>query len=59
MGMDTQSKILRVLQDRRFMHLGGIQEIQVDVRIIAATNVDLDRRCATAASAKIFSIAST
>src|SRR6202046_292851 len=41
MGMDTQSKILRVLQDRRFMHLGGIQEIQVDVRIIAATNVDL------------------
>ncbi|HEY1578574.1 MAG TPA: sigma-54 dependent transcriptional regulator [Terracidiphilus sp.] len=41
MGMDTQAKILRVLQDRRFMHLGGIQEIQVDVRIIAATNVDL------------------
>src|SRR5262244_2046461 len=41
MGMDTQSKILRVLQDRKFMHLGGVQEIQVDVRIIAATNVDL------------------
>jgi DNA-binding NtrC family response regulator len=41
MGMDTQAKILRVLQDRRFMHLGGVQEIQVDVRIIAATNVDL------------------
>ncbi len=41
MGMDTQAKILRVLQDRRFMHLGGMQEIQVDVRIIAATNVDL------------------
>ncbi len=41
MGLDTQSKILRVLQDRRFMHLGGVQEIQVDVRIIAATNVDL------------------
>jgi DNA-binding NtrC family response regulator len=41
MGMDTHAKILRVLQDRRFMHLGGIQEIQVDVRIIAATNVDL------------------
>jgi len=39
--MDTQSKILRVLQDRKFMHLGGVQEIQVDVRIIAATNVDL------------------
>jgi DNA-binding NtrC family response regulator len=41
MGMDTQAKILRVLQDRRFMHLGGIQEVQVDVRILAATNVDL------------------
>src|SRR5712671_390704 len=41
MSMDTQSKILRVLQDRKFMHLGGVQEIQADVRIIAATNVDL------------------
>jgi DNA-binding NtrC family response regulator len=41
MGMDTQAKVLRVLQDRRFMQLGGTQEIQVDVRIIAATNVDL------------------
>jgi DNA-binding NtrC family response regulator len=41
MGMDTQAKILRVLQDKRFMHLGGVQEIQVDVRILAATNVDL------------------
>ena len=41
MSLDTQSKILRVLQDRKFMHLGGVQEMQVDVRIIAATNVDL------------------
>src|ERR1700678_662712 len=41
MGIDMQAKILRVLQDRRFMHLGGVQEIQVDVRIIAATNVNL------------------
>jgi DNA-binding NtrC family response regulator len=41
MGMDTQSKILRVLQDRKFMHLGGVHEMQVDVRIVAATNVDL------------------
>src|SRR5664279_3500252 len=43
MGQDMQAKILRVLQDRRFMHLGGTQEIQVDVRIIAATNVDLQQ----------------
>src|SRR5947209_5373509 len=41
MNLETQAKILRVLQDRRFMHLGGVSEIQVDVRIIAATNVDL------------------
>ncbi len=32
MTMDTQSKILRVLQDRKFMHLGGIHEVQVDVQ---------------------------
>jgi DNA-binding NtrC family response regulator len=44
MGLDTQSKILRVLQDRKFMHLGGVQEMQVDVRIIAATNVDLKQQ---------------
>ncbi len=41
MTMEMQAKILRVLQDRRFMQLGGTQEIQVDVRIIAATNVNL------------------
>lgn len=41
MSLETQAKILRVLQDRKFMQLGGIQEIQADVRIIAATNVDL------------------
>jgi DNA-binding NtrC family response regulator len=41
MSLDTQAKILRVLQDKRFMHLGGVQELQVDVRVIAATNIDL------------------
>jgi DNA-binding NtrC family response regulator len=44
MSIETQSKILRVLQDRKFMHLGGVHEIQVDVRIIAATNVDLKQQ---------------
>jgi DNA-binding NtrC family response regulator len=43
MGTDMQAKILRVLQDRRFMRLGGTQEIQVDVRIVAATNVNLQQ----------------
>src|SRR6266849_4129804 len=41
MSLETQAKILRVLQDRKFMHLGGVHELQVDVRVIAATNVDL------------------
>jgi len=41
MSLDTQAKILRVLQDRKFMHVGGVQEIQVDVRVLAATNLDL------------------
>jgi DNA-binding NtrC family response regulator len=41
MSLETQSKILRVLQDRKFMHLGGVHELQVDVRVIAATNIDL------------------
>jgi DNA-binding NtrC family response regulator len=43
MRVDMQAKILRVLQDRRFMHVGGTQEIQVDVRIVAATNVNLEQ----------------
>jgi len=44
MSLETQAKILRVLQDKKFMHLGGVNEIQVDVRIIAATNVDLKQQ---------------
>src|SRR5512143_1324857 len=45
MSVETQAKILRVLQDRKFMHLGGVQELQADVRIIAATNIDLKQAC--------------
>jgi DNA-binding NtrC family response regulator len=39
--LDTQAKLLRVIQEREFMRLGGVETIRVDVRIIAATNVDL------------------
>jgi DNA-binding NtrC family response regulator len=40
-GLETQAKLLRVLQEREFMRLGGIETIKVDTRIVAATNVDL------------------
>lgn len=43
MPIETQAKILRALQERRFMQVGGTQEIAVDVRIVAATNVDLQQ----------------
>ncbi len=43
MPMETQAKILRALQDRRFLPVGGNSEIQVDVRIVAATNVKLQQ----------------
>jgi len=39
--LDTQAKLLRVIQEREFMRLGGIDTIKVDVRILAATNVSL------------------
>jgi two-component system nitrogen regulation response regulator GlnG len=42
----TQTKILRVLQDRQFERVGGNELIQTDVRILAATNQDLDARVA-------------
>ncbi len=42
MSLPTQARILRVLQEREFERVGGKKVIRVDVRIIAATNKDLD-----------------
>jgi transcriptional regulator with PAS, ATPase and Fis domain len=39
----TQAKLLRVLQDGEFQRLGGLQTLRADVRILAATNQDVQR----------------
>ncbi|NQS89213.1 sigma-54-dependent Fis family transcriptional regulator [Patescibacteria group bacterium] len=42
-SLATQAKLLRVLQERKFERVGGTKPIQIDVRIIASTNADLER----------------
>jgi DNA-binding NtrC family response regulator len=42
-SQETQAKLLRVIQEREFMRLGGTDTIKVDVRILAASNEDLKR----------------
>lgn len=43
MSLKTQAKILRILQEQKFQRVGGSRTISVDVRIIAATNKDLEK----------------
>ena len=44
--LTTQVKLLRALQERRFMPVGGTQELEVDLRLLAATNADLEEQVA-------------
>src|SRR5213080_3759024 len=46
MSAVMQVKLLRVLQERRFRRVGGLEEMQADIRIIAATNQDLTKAIA-------------
>jgi two-component system response regulator PilR (NtrC family) len=48
MSAVMQVKFLRVLQERRFRRLGGLEELQADIRVIAATNQDLTKLVAEA-----------
>ena len=40
--LETQAKLLRVIQEKEFMRLGGVETLKAEVRIIAATNADLE-----------------
>jgi nitrogen regulation protein NR(I) len=46
MSLSTQAKLLRVLQEKRFERLGGMETIKVDIRLIVATNKDLEEAIA-------------
>ena len=42
MSISLQAKLLRVLQERRFKRVGGVNDIEVDIRIVASTNRNLE-----------------
>jgi two-component system nitrogen regulation response regulator NtrX len=48
MSLKTQAKVLRILQEHKFERVGGNKTIEVDVRVIAATNKDLEKEISAA-----------
>ena len=49
MPVDLQAKLLRVIQEKEFYRVGGLKKIKTDVRIICATNADLEKKVAEGA----------
>jgi DNA-binding NtrC family response regulator len=43
LGLPVQAKLLRVMEERRFEHLGGTEALRMDARVIALTNANLER----------------
>jgi DNA-binding NtrC family response regulator len=46
LGLPVQAKLLRVLEERRFEHLGGTESLRMEARIVALTNSNLERAVA-------------
>ena len=46
LGLPVQAKLLRVLEERRFEHLGGTEPLRMEARIVALTNANLERAVA-------------
>ena len=59
MPLAMQAKLLTFLDDRKIKRVGGLEDIEVDVRIIAATNRNLERRWSRGCSARICFTGST
>lgn len=58
MSLAAQAKVLRALQERKISRVGSDKDVDVDVRIIAATNKNLREEIKKEISAKTFSIVS-